>query len=152
MNDIYKLHQNGAVFTWELIEVAGKNIPGPRSGFSACLASDVKFYLFGGSGENNVKYNDLWEFDGTQWIELNPGCPVGIKEEGASTLPLQKSGHQIQIYKNRHLLLFGGIHEVTYEMNDFKVYDLVKQCWNTIDEENKNASESGSPKNKGMIQ
>ena len=37
-------------------------------------------------------------------------------------------------------------------MNDFKAYDLVAKQWKTIDEENKNASESGSPKNKQIMQ
>lgn len=47
--------------------------------------------------------------------------------------------------------MFGGIHEVTYEMNDLKTFDLTTKKWSTIDEENKNNSESGSPKNKQFI-
>jgi len=154
MNDVYKLNQTGAQFTWELIEVQSRTKPEPRSSFAACLASDTKFYLFGGSGDNNVKYNDLWEFDGANWALLNPGSAtehVDDHKKGVE-LPLQKSGHQIAIFKNRHILVFGGIHEVTYEMNDFKAYDLVSKQWKTIDEENKNASESGSPKNKQLMQ
>jgi len=41
---------------------------------------------------------------------------------------------------------------VTYEMNDLKIFDIVTKKWKIIDEENKNASESGSPKNKQMMQ
>ena len=41
---------------------------------------------------------------------------------------------------------------MTYEMNDLKLFDLTTGSWKTIDEENKNASESGSPKNKQMMQ
>lgn len=37
-------------------------------------------------------------------------------------------------------------------MNDLKIFDLVAGAWKTVDEENKNASESGSPKNKQLIQ
>lgn len=48
-------------------------------------------------------------------------------------------------------MVFGGIHEVTYEMNDLRVFDVKAMKWRIIDEENKNASESGSPKNKQMI-
>lgn len=44
--------------------------------------------------------------------------------------------------------MFGGIHEVTYEMNDLRVFDVKEKKWKIIDEENINASESGSPKNK----
>lgn len=85
---------------------------------------------------------------------LNPGNTIEHSDDHkrGSELPLQKSGHQIAIYKNRHILVFGGIHEVTYEMNDFKAYDLISKQWRTIDEENKNASESGSPKNKQVMQ
>jgi hypothetical protein len=105
--------------------------------------------LFGGSGDNNVKYNDLWEFDGAKWTRVHAGSPtIHVDDHKKSDLPLQKSGHQIGIFKNRYILVFGGIHEVTYEMNDFKLYDITTKQWKTIDEENKNASESGSPKNK----
>jgi hypothetical protein len=37
-------------------------------------------------------------------------------------------------------------------MNDLKIFNVVKKTWSTIDEENKHASESGSPKNKSMMQ
>lgn len=76
MNDVYKMNQNGQVFTWELIEVASPK-PEPRSGFASCLATDTSFYLFGGSGDNNVKYNDLWQFDGAQWVQLTTSTPMG---------------------------------------------------------------------------
>ena len=71
------------------------------------------------------------------------GCP--------DNMPLQKSGVQITLVKYRHILVFGGIHEVTYEMNDLASFDLTTNKWKTIDEENKNNSESGSPKNKSLI-
>jgi hypothetical protein len=41
---------------------------------------------------------------------------------------------------------------VTHEMNDLRAFDTTTKSWRIIDEENKNASESGSPKNKSMIQ
>jgi hypothetical protein len=66
MNDVYKLHQEGKNFIWELIEVAGAK-PDPRTSFGAVIASDDSFYLFGGSGDNNIKFNDLWEFKANQW-------------------------------------------------------------------------------------
>ncbi len=36
-------------------------------------------------------------------------------------------------------------------MNDLASFDLTLKKWHYIDEENKNNSESGSPKNKSMI-
>jgi hypothetical protein len=61
MNDVYKLHQEGKIFTWELIEV-GEAKPEPRSSFAAVISGEDSFYVFGGSGDNNIKFNDLWEF------------------------------------------------------------------------------------------
>lgn len=81
-------------------------------------------------------------------LSPNHDIPEGTYED----TPLQKSGHSICFHKNRYLLVFGGIHEVTYEMNDLRAFDTTKKTWRIIDEENKNASESGSPKNKSMIQ
>jgi hypothetical protein len=36
-------------------------------------------------------------------------------------------------------------------MNDLASFDLTTKKWTTIDEENKNNSDSGSPKNKSII-
>jgi Galactose oxidase, central domain len=155
MNDVYKLNQNGTTFTWELLEVSAGPKPDPRSSFAACLASDTTFYVFGGSGDNNAKFNDLWQFNEGAWSLLSSGSQSfdGTADTPlANDLPLQKSGHQVAMYGGRHILVFGGIHEVTYEMNDLKIFDVVTKTWKTIDEENKNASESGSPKNKQLIQ
>ena len=51
-------------------------------------------------------------------------------------------------YLNRYLLIFGGIHEITYELNDLRMFDLKMGKWHIVDEENKNAVESGSPAHK----
>jgi hypothetical protein len=133
----------------------GKIRPEPRSSFAVCLTNDTSFYLFGGSGDNNLKFNDLWQFTGSDWIQLSASTPMSDAASGpahSGDQPLQKSGHQIALYKSRYILVFGGIHEVTYEMNDLKAFDLTGKIWRTIDEENKNASEGGSPKNKGFMQ
>jgi hypothetical protein len=36
-------------------------------------------------------------------------------------------------------------------MNDLKIFDIVSKKWKIIDEENKTASESGSPTNKQIM-
>lgn len=56
----------------------------------------------------------------------------------------------MSIYKDRYLLIFGGILEVTGELNDLHLFDLKTGTWHTIEEDNKNASQSGSPKNKAL--
>jgi hypothetical protein len=75
MNDIYKLHQEGKTFLWELIEPIQTLRPEPRSSFGCVISGEDSFYLFGGSGDNNIKYNDLWEFKANQWNCLSKGNP-----------------------------------------------------------------------------
>ena len=121
MNDIYKLHYENQTFEWEFLDIKQKLKPEVRSSFGACVQIDPHgkehIFIFGGSGDNNAKYNDIWECDGTHWTLHKPQT----KEDG---LPLEKSGLTLNIYQNRYLLIFGGIHEVTYEMNDLRVFDL----------------------------
>ena len=155
MNDVYKLHQEGKNFIWELIEAAGAK-PDPRTSFGAVIASDDSFYLFGGSGDNNIKFNDLWEFKANQWNCLCKGKPFSLEQsadshKGPDDTPLHKSGHQITLVKNKYIVVFGGIHEVTYEMNDLKAFDVTTKKWQTIEEENKNLSDAGSPKTKSLL-
>lgn len=156
MNDVYKLHQDGKNFTWELIEVTTPK-PEPRSSFAAVISSDDSFYLFGGSGDNNLKFNDLWQFSGTAWTQLSKGTidntdAQEMEGTGPDELPLQKSGHQISLFKNKYIIVFGGIHEITYEMNDLKVFDTVTKKWQTLEEENKVTTDNGSPRNKTLTQ
>ena len=157
MNDVYKLHQEGKNFIWELIEAAG-SAPDPRTSFGAVIASDDQFYLFGGSGDNNIKFNDLWEFKANQWICLSKGSPFSLEHDqaaeshkGSDEVPLHKSGHQITLVNNKYIVVFGGIHEVTYEMNDLKAFDVTTKKWQTIEEENKNLPDAGSPKTKSVL-
>jgi len=155
MNDVYKLHQEGKTFTWELIECAEPK-PEPRSSFAAVISGDDSFYIFGGSGDNNVKFNDLWEFKTGAWNCLCKGKPFSldvpeIVQRGPDDAPLHKSGHQITLVKNKYIVVFGGIHEVTYEMNDLKAFDTTLKRWSTIEEENKNLSDAGSPKTKSFL-
>jgi len=101
--------------------------------------------IFGGTNSNNDKLNDLWFFDGAKWSQK-------IATNAADGTPEERSGHQITIYQNRYVVVFGGMQEVTNELNDLHVYDLDQNIWHEIENDNKNASASGSPKNKGAIQ
>ena len=46
------------------------------------------------------------------------------------------------------MFVFGGIHEITNELNDTRMFDLHRKTWRIVDEENRNALESGSPSQK----
>lgn len=54
-------------------------------------------------------------------------------------------------YKNRYLIVFGGMQEVTNELNDLHMFDIQLNKWYILEDDNKNASASGSPKNKAIM-
>jgi hypothetical protein len=60
--------------------------------------------------------NDIWQFNGTAWKKIQP-----LNAEDA---PQERGGHQMVVYKNRFLLIFGGMQEVTNELNDLNLFDL----------------------------
>lgn len=57
---------------------------------------------------------------------------------------MERSGHSCEVYDGKYLLVFGGIYEITKELNDMHFFDFNKRQWITIFEE------SYSPK-KGMF-
>ena len=76
-----------------------------------------KMYIFGGQDDDNNKLDDLWEFDlaSCNWRKLggNPGeyCPIA------------RSGHSSIVYGTK-MFIFGGIYELTKELNDMVVFDF----------------------------
>ena len=109
--------------TWQLVEPADERAdkPKPRAGHSATMINEC-LYVFGGKDDENEKLNDLWKFDINlrKWTQLiqEPGDPV----------PMNRSGHSAVAYKN-YICIFGGIFEVTKELNDFHMYDVEKNKW-----------------------
>jgi hypothetical protein len=43
-------------------------------------------------------------------------------------MPIPRSGHSAVLYEN-YIGIFGGIFEVTKELNDFHLYDIVNNKW-----------------------
>lgn len=84
-------------------------------------------YIFGGKDDDNNKLNDLWKLDlqELKWIELKSA-------DGSE--PMERSGHRCDIYAN-YMVLFGGIYEITKELNDFYLYDFKENKWITLFEE-----------------
>jgi len=76
-----------------------------------CTSLEVK-------NDDNNKMNDIWKLDLNtyQWTHIKP-------RDGNAELPLERSGHQCDIYCN-YMVLFGGIWEITKELNDFLLYDI----------------------------
>jgi N-acetylneuraminic acid mutarotase len=100
--------------------------PTGRSGHSAVIFNN-NMYIFGGKDEDNNKLNDLWKLDLATflWTELKT-------TDGSEPLP--RSGHSCEVYEG-YMLMFGGIYEITKELNDFCMYDFRKNRWITLFEE-----------------
>jgi N-acetylneuraminic acid mutarotase len=114
---VYNLKTN----IWSKIKLAenGK-IPCARSGHSACIEGNL-MYVFGGKTDNSVKLNDLWSFNlqSHLWNKISPVDDV---------MPETRSGHTAVIYENI-LVIFGGIYEVTKELNDVCAFSLSQKRW-----------------------
>ena len=100
---------------WEILTPDKESpIPQSRAGHSA-IVYDGKMYIFGGKDEDNEKLKDLWcfEFETRMWKQL----PSDDEEI------VSRSGHSAQVY-NEYMLIFGGIHEVTSELDDMMAFNL----------------------------
>lgn len=73
-------------------------------------------WVFGGQGDYE-KLNDLWKYN----IHFGTWDQVVFSE--SDIVPLERSGHSMTVYKD-YILIFGGIQEVTKELNDLYVFDL----------------------------
>jgi len=95
-------------------EAAGA--PKPRASFSSAVYND-KLYIYGGQDDDNCKLDDIWEFDPTanSWRHI----PI---QEGALR-PLCRSGHSAVTHGTK-MYIFGGILELTKELNDMLVFDF----------------------------
>ncbi len=108
---------------WENVEIApGQPCPCPRSGHSASIYNG-NMYVFGGKDENSEKLNDLWVYNiaDKRWVEI----------EADGEIPFERSGHSSDIYED-YLVIFGGIWDVTKELNDLHLYSFNENKWITV--------------------
>jgi N-acetylneuraminic acid mutarotase len=106
---------------WSTVKQDPKNKgPCARSGHSACIHGG-NMYIFGGKSDNSTKLNDLWQFNisSHKWTQLH-----GVDE----VIPEPRSGHSALIYDGV-MLVFGGLFEVTKELNDICGYSLGQKRW-----------------------
>jgi hypothetical protein len=99
---------------WKKVGANSKTAPCVRASHSS-VHHNGKIYIFGGQDDDNNKLSDLWEFDlaTEQWREI----------EVAGTVPSARSGHSANIYKGK-MYIFGGILELTKELNEMLCYDF----------------------------
>lgn len=105
---------------WEIIAPATDVEPSPRAGHSATVYNG-KMYVFGGKDEDNEKLKDLWsfDFDTRVWFLVFSDSSDGL---------VSRSGHSAQVFGD-FMLIFGGIHEVTKELDDMIAFDFKKGEW-----------------------
>lgn len=91
-------------------------------------------YIFGGKGVNNTKLNDLWTYNLTThyWTQVNK-CTTQ-EEDLLHKQPIARSGHSCDIIDN-YMIIFGGLYDITKELNDMHVFNFNNQTWNRIYEE-----------------
>ena len=79
--------------------------------------------MFGGKN-GDLRYNDLWQFNLNirEWV---------IIANNAQNIPRSRSGHSLINFENK-LVLFGGIHDVTWELDDLYVFNLHTSEWEVI--------------------
>ena len=80
-------------------------------------------YVFGGKNDDSQKMNDLWVFNiaDEMWTEVQP----------TGEIPFERSGHSMSVI-NGNIIVFGGIWDVTKELNDLHCYMISKNTWETI--------------------
>ncbi|MEE9936107.1 MAG: galactose oxidase [Deltaproteobacteria bacterium] len=97
---------------------ASNNVPGAREEAVSWIDSSDNLWLFGGLGCDSKMcgglLNDLWKFDGTNWIWIsgskkrNQSGSYGTKGEAGANIPGARFGSISWIDSNDNLWLFGG--------------------------------------------
>ena len=126
--DNHTFAYNFSTNRWSKIDLADDDArPCARAGHSALLHCEVAdnketpyMYVFGGKDIENDKLNDLWRLNLVtfKWEKMNPQGEV----------PMERSGHSASLYKG-HMLIFGGLFEITKELNDSHLYDFKANTW-----------------------
>lgn len=121
-NKMYILDMSTRKWTIEEPE----NGPCERSGHSAVI-KDGKMYVFGGKNSESNKLGDFWVYDtkAHTWSQL---------ETSDLESPISRSGHSSGVYKN-FIIIYAGIHELTQELSDMCLYDISRNCWMTLFDE-----------------
>jgi len=49
-------------------------------------------------------------------------------------IPAVRNGHTMN-YSEDKIFVFGGIHDITWELDDLHIYNLVKKAWTTLEQD-----------------
>lgn len=79
-------------------------------------------YIFGGKDKEDNKLNDLWKysFADETWQQVK-----------TTNTPFGRSAHSMTVYNN-YIVIFGGIYEITKELNDCHILNLQTGEWTKL--------------------
>jgi len=104
--------------TADMIAGGDSGIRGPLERASQTIVNfDEKLFVFGGQDDDNNKLDDFWQFEPSSkaWTQLS--------SEDDQVRPIARSGHSAVVYGAK-MYIFGGIHELTKELNDLAVFNF----------------------------
>lgn len=135
VDEILKFKHEGANLVAE--QVAADCGPSKRASVSVGV-HDQKMYVFGGQEDDNKKLNDMWCYD------LQTNAWSQVDQSGCEYKPTPRSGHSTVVYGDK-MYIFGGILELTKELNDLVVFDFDKRQFSSCSdhEEDLNATNAG---------
>ncbi|CAE7589590.1 rngB, partial [Symbiodinium sp. CCMP2456] len=120
-NDLYEFTGSGGG-SWQQLFPSG-SAPAERSGpVGVWSPSDRKMYIFGGSGHNNIRQNELHYFDETSWTQLSPGGSAPTARSDATAV---WSPDENKMY------VFGG-RTTSVGLNDLHCYDANSNSWQEL--------------------
>lgn len=108
-----------------------KKAPHLRNAHSGICIANTSIFIFGGQDDENNKLGDVWEFNvqTKAWTKRE----VNGQFEG-----LPRSGHAAVSFASK-MYVFGGIFEVTKEMNDLVLFDTKTNKFTILDQNGDNA-------------
>lgn len=97
-------------------------------------------YIIGGRNQKGQALNDIWVFsmEKPHWRQIIPKNDPDAYGE-ISMEPVGRSGHSASIVKDK-MVIFGGLFEITKELNDMHVFDLSTERWVKVYEDEENLS------------
>lgn len=114
-NDVFKFVFSSS--EWCRIKTNGKK-PCARAGHSAVIVESY-MYIFGGKDNSDTMLNDMWRLN----LSVSSADWEKVAYDTESVTPRGRQGHTMAFYKN-HIIVFGGLYEITRELNDLHIFNL----------------------------
>jgi hypothetical protein len=124
VNECYVATKKGDILEWKQIGEKSPTKPCSRASHSTVVFNN-KCYIYGGHDDDNNKLNDIWELD----LQTELFTCIELSEK--SETPAPRSGHTCTIY-NGKMYIFGGILELTKELNQLLVYDFATKSFSSL--------------------